>query len=529
MGSARVNQCGGSSGHRAGHPLCVLTGVAVALVSVGVAPRTVQASGHGSGSGSGTSGSSSNSPPGGNWTDDTGDADFRPTGSLTAPHFQGLPDLLSISVRFWDPASPSDPFSGAEGSFGTSHVFRFDMTINGLVNPPGPLALGGYPWDPDEFGACPLNGFIEFDVDGQKNSGGELEPVAQTRYLANVARFGGLPDSSYGNHAARSAADYDGVFLTQPSIEESGAEFALILCGCFEPTLITQTGDMDGHLDPGESMIVRGRFFERMQAVAPFAGSFGGSDFGLYDPEIDLLFTHDLATDTTTVSFVFALDQLGAAILTGEPQQPMDFSLFSHTSLAEAVNDLIFTAEGFLGPVTDPAVFELIREWQGGSPVGNTLDVTKWDVHALIGTSYLNQGAGALYVWTDAGFDAPFGNMVADSFIDMADLDAITATIAAMDGGPADADATINGAVVITNFGPNFNLHDLTNDGVIDAADLAAFPPFSADLNGDGRINGSDISFILNAWGNPSSPADLNGDGTVNGADISFILSSWTG
>ncbi|RMH29176.1 MAG: hypothetical protein D6693_02395 [Planctomycetota bacterium] len=506
--------------------LIIYASGAALLAAAAVAPAVYASDGEGGHSGSSLLTVTS---AGKTWTDAAGDAAARPTGSLTQPHFAIAPDLLDLSLRFWDPASPADPFAGAAGTFQSSHVMRFDMTVAGLVNPPGPLGLGGYPWDPDRFGDRPLNGFIEFDVDGQKNSGGELEPIARTRFLANVGRFGELPDNSFGDRAARSAADYDGVFATAPPIEESGAEFTLVLCGCFDPTLISQTGNMDGHLDPGETMVVRGRFFERIQAVAPFSGVFGGSDFGLYDPDVDLRFQHDPQTDTTTVSFVFPLDHTGAAILTGEPLQPMDFAVFNHTSVAEALSDLIFAAEGLLGPVTDPAVFELIREWQGADPAGDTLDLRKWDVHALLGASYMSPGAGALYVWSDVGFDTVFGNMVADSVITQADLDAITNAIATMDGGPDDADGAINGAVVITNFGPNFNLHDLTGDGVIDAADLAAFPPFSADLNGDGRVNGADITLILNAWGSVSNPADLNGDGVVNGADITAVLSNWTG
>jgi len=54
----------------------------------------------------------------------------------------------------------------------------------------------------------------------------------------------------------------------------------------------------------------------------------------------------------------------------------------------------------------------------------------------------------------------------------------------------------------------------------------ARHPP---DLNGDGSVNGQDISIILNAFGAPAGIADLNGDGVVNGGDISFVLSAWTG
>jgi len=51
-----------------------------------------------------------------------------------------------------------------------------------------------------------------------------------------------------------------------------------------------------------------------------------------------------------------------------------------------------------------------------------------------------------------------------------------------------------------------------------------------ADLNGDGVVNGADITAVLNAWGAPGpTPEDLNGDGIVNGPDISAVLNAWTG
>ena len=51
--------------------------------------------------------------------------------------------------------------------------------------------------------------------------------------------------------------------------------------------------------------------------------------------------------------------------------------------------------------------------------------------------------------------------------------------------------------------------------------------PNPADLNGDGVVNGVDLSIVLNAFGTPN--ADLTGDGNTDGADIAFILNSWTG
>ena len=72
----------------------------------------------------------------------------------------------------------------------------------------------------------------------------------------------------------------------------------------------------------------------------------------------------------------------------------------------------------------------------------------------------------------------------------------------------------------------------LGGDGEPGGSALIAFAAGrAADLNGDGVVNGGDISFILSNWGPcPLAlpcPSDLNNDGVVNGADISFVLSDW--
>ena len=46
-----------------------------------------------------------------------------------------------------------------------------------------------------------------------------------------------------------------------------------------------------------------------------------------------------------------------------------------------------------------------------------------------------------------------------------------------------------------------------------------------ADLDGNGIINGFDLSAVLAGWGTPAG--DTNGDGTTNGIDITTILSAW--
>ncbi len=45
----------------------------------------------------------------------------------------------------------------------------------------------------------------------------------------------------------------------------------------------------------------------------------------------------------------------------------------------------------------------------------------------------------------------------------------------------------------------------------------------SADLNGDGCVNQTDLAKLLGAWGT----ADLNADGLSNAADLAFLLGSW--
>ncbi|MFO0873389.1 MAG: glycosyl hydrolase [Phycisphaerales bacterium] len=58
--------------------------------------------------------------------------------------------------------------------------------------------------------------------------------------------------------------------------------------------------------------------------------------------------------------------------------------------------------------------------------------------------------------------------------------------------------------------------------------------PPSADLDGDGQVNGSDLGVLLSLWGSGQGVAgkvnaDLDGDGVVGGADLGILLAAWTG
>ncbi len=51
---------------------------------------------------------------------------------------------------------------------------------------------------------------------------------------------------------------------------------------------------------------------------------------------------------------------------------------------------------------------------------------------------------------------------------------------------------------------------------------------YSADISGDGFINGADLSALLSNWGG-SGMGDIDYDGAVDGSDLTFLLTEWTG
>jgi hypothetical protein len=47
------------------------------------------------------------------------------------------------------------------------------------------------------------------------------------------------------------------------------------------------------------------------------------------------------------------------------------------------------------------------------------------------------------------------------------------------------------------------------------------------DLDGNGRVDGSDLGILLADWGLPGR-GDLDGDGAVTGGDLGQLLAAWT-
>jgi hypothetical protein len=463
------------------------------------------------------------------FTDAVGDATLRRTDpTLAAPLPGALPDLVELTVGGWLSENAStDPYSGTWTTGASADLVRIDLIIGGLVNPPGTLS----PFNPAQFGSRPLIGFVEFDADNNRNTGGECDQVdARTRYLGNVARFGALPYGSLGGRAATNASEYTDGFQNGPEFELTGAEFALILCGCFNTTVVNRFSDATpATFDAGETWIVRGRFFQRAGGYGGDASAmFGGTSPGAFDPLVNLRFSHDIPSDRTTVTLVFPLTMAGAASLLGQAQQAPDTSITNHTSVYEALLDIVDSVD-FAAPGCQD---ELMRRWNA-SDITHALDPSQWNAQAAIGVPYLQTQAFP-YAYTDVGFREETADLDSDGAATAMDAAAFDGWLAASDGGAQDADGVVNGVFMVGNFGPNFQLRDFNNDGMVDDADAAFFEtgaPCAGDTNGDNVVNFTDLNAVLAAFGQSGVgiPGDLNGDNVVNFTDLNEVLANFGG
>ena len=409
-----------------------------------------------------------------------------------------LPDLISLKYGRWKPNNPAvDPYAGSYQDDASAHFLRIQLTLAGCVNPPGSLALDGGFYDPFTFGPSPLFGFIEFNVDDDFDTGGELGGAAVHRFPAVAARVGALPlgdddddDSFPSDRFVTQGSQIDFLFESPPQHERSGSDFSMVFCGCAPPTVVSQGGDGDGLFEPDETWIIRGRFFERFTGFQSASGLWGGSDFGLWDPHVNVRFSHSSTTDTTTVTLVFPLTQTGAGLLAGAAAQPIDFNVANQTSLSEAINDLAAQSSSISG-----AVRTLSLGWKSAVP-SDSFDVSSWEPTVALATAYLDEQS-ALYVWTDMGFDIEPGDFNGDGAPTPDDRLARDTFIYANDGTPADADGQQNGAVAIPSFGPNFSIFDTSYDGTVDAGD---WPPGLADVNADTFVDILDLLDFLDAF-----------------------------
>lgn len=434
------------------------------------------------------------------------------------------PDVRKVKISAWQSATAStDPYTGSVISHTSAHLARIDIVLRGVICPPGPIGLGGDPYEPDRFGDGPIYGFFELDLDNNRDTGGEISSVAATRYLANAARFGSKPYGSIGDRAAVSGKDLFQPWTIAPQVCLTGADWVVAFCGCFPVTVVERSNPSHSKFQAGDTWIVEGRFFQRSGGQQWASLMTGGSAPGLYDPITRMRFSHCITSDETTISLVVALNQTGAGQLCGAPAEPMDLNAANQTSIAEGVSDLITGA--ISRPLTGLSR-ALTIEW-AGQPVSEATDPSDWECRFIVGTTY-SSSSGGLYVWTDVGFGESVGDVDGDGVVTSADRAPIQARIAALDGQSEDGDAMINGEVKIISFGSNFDRHDLNSDGVIDAGDLQMLPPICpADFDGSGGLSAADIFDFLNAWFAGSATADFNASGGISVSDIFAFLNAW--
>ncbi|MFM7261454.1 MAG: hypothetical protein ACKO3W_12710, partial [bacterium] len=151
------------------------------------------------------------------------------------------------------------------------------------------------------------------------------------------------------------------------------------------------------------------------------------------------------------------------------------------------------------------------------------------------------------YIWLDRRpylFDAAHLRPYAQRMLAEAFVGELCAALAIPDPGctqPEWADCvrtlgstcSYGGCVLVTDVdaaaigvpwnGPGTDCTDADGDGF---ADLCP-PPAEPDINGDGVVDGADLSILLSVWGDEYPPADLDFDGEVGASDLAILLSVW--
>ncbi|MCB9857821.1 MAG: hypothetical protein H6818_19220 [Phycisphaerales bacterium] len=483
------------------------------------------------------------------FSDDEGDAVVRRTDNdgdgPFDPEVQAMPDLLEIRVDSFAPAMPHiNPFVGMSDAAGL--FVRIDLVFAGLVNPPGPVGLDDHwpTYEPDKYGPNPVVGYIEFDMDGNEDTGGE-DQYPELRYLANVARFGGLPsEPRFADRAADGCDAFDGNVTTAPYYEASGEEFHFVLLGEEIEQYSVVTEAVAGNpalFEAGEIWWIDGDFFHKAHAYDDFA-TLCGSGGGDYKPEVTIQFAHDSQIDRTTVTLVFPKTNEGSARLISPSTnvQSQDGCDNNQFSIQEVLLDLHFGAlfaDSFTRMLPS---FRFIAEWenQGTETFDTFLDPSTWRVQALVGTAYLpDQVDDDEFIWTDVYPNPTFGDMNADGVYDAADESYILEYIAEYDGGVGhdnDGDG-MNQSVMLIDWGRCFSVCDVNYDGFVNLLDIGD-SGLVGDMNLDGLVDGRDIGPFVLALTDPAAYSsqypsananvigDTNDDGAFDLVDVTGML-----
>ena len=440
-------------------------------------------------------------------------------------------DLLETSIGQWQPTNPmTDPFSGQHTASGK--YFRLNLRFVGLVNPPGCTR----PWNfvPFKYGAHPVYGFVELDVDVDEDTGGELD-APEYRYTANAVRFGGKPAiDALDRRFALSGADLDGDIETEPYVDRSGEEFHLAMLGSvFNNSDITvKVGDSDFLFESGETWWIKAPWLHRAHGYEPFSLATGGSPAGVYEPNCILAFSHDATENITQVSLVFPLTNEGSAEMRGEPVEPLNSDPSDQASVLEALDDLVLSAMFIAEFPTGLPEERIITDWENKT-ASDYLEPTAWRVTAILGTSYTASPPEAEYfVWTDISPGVVRGDITGDGEPNWHDTDGITAFISEHDLDDGQQD----GQVVLFYYPVNFDVHDIDHSGVIDELD-SALVSIPGNLDGDTDVDLADFATLqteVTGSGTPyawweSGLVDFDTDGDVDAQDMVRFFAHWSG
>lgn len=457
-------------------------------------------------------------------TDPGGDGPFDPS-------LHRLPDLLEMAFGNWLPNAPeSDLFNGVFES--EAEFLRFDILFDGLVNPPGRTDPSQFA--PFAYGDHPVYGFIEIDMDDDMDTGGELE-TPQFRYLGNVVRFGGMPDESlYDGRVAEDASAFDGDFLTEPYVERHGEEFHIALLGgqFFSSDVVEIAGDGDGVFEAGETWDITAPWFHRAHGFEPFSLAKGGPANGEYAPDSVIRFRHDPVADTTRLSLVFPLTNEAAALIHGEPPEPLNHNPTDQASVLEALSDLVDSAEFLDMFPTGLPEEAIIIDWKDKDPE-EFLSPAEWRVTALVGSTYIAPDpAGVFFVWTDANPDVLRGDVDGENGLDADDVEEIVDFIAEHDADDGSSD----GAVTLVDFAVDFSVFDVNHNGIVNYIDvmLVSLP---GDHDDDGDVDFADFQAFQVCFSGTGvtfdepacALADLDADGDVDLGDFKRFQLAITG
>ncbi len=448
------------------------------------------------------------------------------------PNAHRLPDIAEIRLGAWSPADAQSDLFGGQWVAAPADFVRIDLVFDGLVNPPGTLGCCGDVFDPFRYGPHPVFGYVEIDLDGDEDTGGELD-WPQLTYPGNVARWGGVPgESRFSDRVARSLADFDNDTTTPPYVERTGSDFGFELLGwnitAVDPSI---AGDGDLVFEEGETWALDGWFFPRAHGYEDFSFACCSGLQGQYIAEVTMRFAHDPGSDRTTVSLVYPLTNAGSAAMRGESVEDDDGDASNQNSVEEALGELVFSATNAPAQWRQDPDFAIIEQWEFKS-AGDYLDPAQWRVAVAVACSYSQQaGFDVVLAWTDIYGNVVPGDYDGDGVIGAADLAAFDAYLAGADGATGiDGDGVVNGEVQLINFGPNFSLFDRDYDGVVDADDR---PCPTGDLDGDGDVDLADLAVMLAAYGlcagqgGYDPAADLDASGCVDLGDLALLLANY--